>query len=313
MSEGSAQKGKTGYRGRNWCFTLNNYTEGEHAQICGLQSDDGVRYLIMGKEVGESGTAHLQGYIEFQKAKEFGNVKKHLVERVHLEPAKGSSKQNAAYCSKDGDFVEFGTPVGQGCRTDLASVRSQLEAGVGIKQLLAEGMLDSMQKMGFARVVLPYVERKRDWVPTVIWLYGQSGCGKSRLARELVGSDFYRKAPGTGKWFDGYDGEEHVILDDIRTEDYGGIPFMNLLNLLDRYDCRIEMKGGTRQFLGRLIIITAINRHLTVYGAETAEPMKQLTRRITHEVDVEDIDAVQGLLKTLAEPTVEMDSLAPWA
>jgi len=51
---------------RNWCGTLNNYTEQELDQFNYIYRAPPtfVSYLIYGKEIGDNGTPHLQFYIE---------------------------------------------------------------------------------------------------------------------------------------------------------------------------------------------------------------------------------------------------------
>jgi len=59
----------------------------------------GLEYII-GMEVGESGTPHLQGYIESQvkiRPDQLG-----LSRKIHWEKAKGNRKQNVVYCGKEG-------------------------------------------------------------------------------------------------------------------------------------------------------------------------------------------------------------------
>lgn len=86
-----------------WCYTLNNYTPEEGVALTEIP----CRYQICGREVGESGTPHLQGYVVFEKQKRLAAVRK-LNARCHWEVAKGSTEQNVIYCSKDGDFCEVG-------------------------------------------------------------------------------------------------------------------------------------------------------------------------------------------------------------
>ena len=83
---------------RNWCLTVNNYTEDDAALIQGWE----VPYVIYGKETGEEGTPHLQGYVNLSRNQRFSFVKK-LHETAHWGPCKGSPEQNIAYCSKQGD------------------------------------------------------------------------------------------------------------------------------------------------------------------------------------------------------------------
>ncbi len=104
-----------------WCFTLNNYTENELGALVQLFSSlDDKYYYIVGEEVGEEGTPHLQGYIE-KKDGRFRPLPKFAVRRqcvatigevspppknaMHFEKAKGNRTQNYKYCSKDGKFV----------------------------------------------------------------------------------------------------------------------------------------------------------------------------------------------------------------
>ena len=102
-----------------WCFTLNNWTESEHEFLSSKLLGLGEKYFyIVGKEVGETGTPHLQGYVALRAGKKkFRPLPTFAVMRasedaegvavnaVHFERAKGSRTQNYRYCSKEGDFV----------------------------------------------------------------------------------------------------------------------------------------------------------------------------------------------------------------
>lgn len=86
-----------------WCFTLNNYTENEYNDILKYSSNSSKIYII-GKEIGENNTPHLQGYINLKTKSRLTALKK-LNKRIHWEKVKGSEEQNLAYCSKDGNFI----------------------------------------------------------------------------------------------------------------------------------------------------------------------------------------------------------------
>jgi hypothetical protein len=105
---------------RFWCFTLNNYSPQEEQHIADQGRDnDAIVYLVAGREVGESGTPHLQGFVAFATRTNLTTVKSVLGARIHLEIARSSPAQASNYCKKDGDFLEYGTcPVGQGRRGD---------------------------------------------------------------------------------------------------------------------------------------------------------------------------------------------------
>lgn len=90
-------------RGRRWCFTLNNYTEEDLSQLSAY-FDKTTKFYIIGKEIGESGTPHLQGYFERNMQIRFDTLKK-IMPKCHLEKAKGNKQQNVEYCSKTGITV----------------------------------------------------------------------------------------------------------------------------------------------------------------------------------------------------------------
>lgn len=92
---------------RHWVFTLNNYNDEDEATIQALA---GVDYLVYGRETGEAGTPHLQGFISFTNRKRFLQVRNLLGGRAHVERMLGTANQAATYCKKDGDFFEVGTP-----------------------------------------------------------------------------------------------------------------------------------------------------------------------------------------------------------
>lgn len=87
---------------KRWCFTYNNYPVEILGQIVATFEKMNVLYII-GKEVGEQGTPHLQGYIESPKRCRPSAFS--LPTKIHWEKCKGDRAENIKYCSKDGDYV----------------------------------------------------------------------------------------------------------------------------------------------------------------------------------------------------------------
>jgi len=123
-------------------FTHNNYKEGE---LEALQASDLYKYGIVGKEVApETGTPHLQGYVQLKKRQlaksAFNALAAHFGARPHMGKPDGSQKQNKEYCSKGGDFVEWGDARGakQGNRGDLDAMRDAIIAGKSWEELAME-------------------------------------------------------------------------------------------------------------------------------------------------------------------------------
>lgn len=254
---------------RNWCFTINNYTLED---ILSLDENEiNYSYCIYGLEVGKNGTPHIQGYVEFNSVKRFETLKK-LLPKAHLETRKSTQEKAINYCKKDDEWCEYGNKKCQGQRNDLDKVRAlALEDGMRAVTRTA-----NLQQIKVAKEFLTYNEEPRDWKPEVIWLYGETGAGKSKLARELTGpDDVYTKNDGT-KWWDRYDGHENVIIDDFRDSWWS---LTEMLSLLDRYEKQVEIKGGWRQFKPKKIIITSAKAPLECYRG-TGEDQQQLIRRL---------------------------------
>ena len=124
---------------RNFTFTVNNYTEDDISKLQSLSST--VRYLVYGKEVGDAGTPHLQGFVSFNNPRKFDSVRKLVA--GHIEIARNPPAA-ALYCKKDGDFFECGvspveTKKRQGKRTDLHDLADAIREGeTDRKKLRAE-------------------------------------------------------------------------------------------------------------------------------------------------------------------------------
>lgn len=104
-------------RSRGWCFTINNDTYDDLDSILALDCN----YLVFGFEEGAQGTPHIQGYVYFSNQRTLQSLSQKL-KRAHLSIARGSASQNRDYCSKEGDFYEFGSIPSQGFRTDLSDL-----------------------------------------------------------------------------------------------------------------------------------------------------------------------------------------------
>lgn len=93
---------------KHWVFTLNNPQPDDDGGLWLLPYE----YAVLGNEVGESGTPHIQGYVIFKKKYRLAQLKAHSVQggRCHWEPQSQYSTpaQAADYCMKEGKYKEFG-------------------------------------------------------------------------------------------------------------------------------------------------------------------------------------------------------------
>lgn len=119
---------------RNYCFTLNNYTENQYKLATELLPNIS-KYAIIGKEKGdEKETEHLQGYVQLQKITRFNAIKQWWINNIenaqpHIEKAKAKASANRVYCSKDGKFWEHGQIRGQGDRCDIEEFLQAVKRG----------------------------------------------------------------------------------------------------------------------------------------------------------------------------------------
>ncbi len=275
-------------RFRNFCFTLNNYTIPEIDSIKSLNKDNLLAYLIFGYEIGDSGTPHLQGYCELSKQQSLRQVKKMLSDRYHIEKRKGTAQQAITYCKKDGKIYEYGKSKSQGKRTDLSDIRDLVKKGVKLTTII-DGIENlNYQNIKGAQLLKSIYSVKRTEKPNIIWLYGSTGIGKTRYVFDNF-NDIYTS--GNGKWFDGYEQNETILIDDYRC-DY--MKFHCLLRFIDRYPFTRELKGSTIQIKSKYIIFTSPKNPFDMWKHRTPEDIKQLIRRIDYVINMDLIKEIHN-------------------
>jgi len=263
MSIDSKEDSKEKYR--SYCFTWNNPTTFDYSVLR-------CKYIIVGDEKAPTtGTPHHQGYITWTSPMTWKNALKKLPPGCSLFVANGTQQHNIIYCSKEKILHERGQRPQQGKRNDIVEVKQVIAQGGGMRAVI--DVTNSYQAYRAAEMILKYCERKRDFKPIVKWYWGPTGTGKTRRAMEECKDPWI--SGKTLQWWQGYDAHEHVIIDDFRG-DY--CTFHELLRILDRIPYTVEYKGGSRQLLAKLIIITCPKHPEQVY--DTREDIQQLIRRI---------------------------------
>jgi len=96
-----------GDRSTNWVFTLNNYTDRDIENIATKWLENGAAGVAYAKEVGDSGTPHLQGYVHMNNRTHLKTMKI-LSKRCHWEIMKGKLADSEKYCSKQGKLTIIG-------------------------------------------------------------------------------------------------------------------------------------------------------------------------------------------------------------
>lgn len=240
----------------NWMFVINN-PEG----ILEPRQWPDVKAVVWQLEIGEEGTVHYQGYVEFKSAK-YRNWITRTIEELSdawLEGRRGTRNGALEYCTKDDTRLEgpyyfpsaasFAEANQQGARNDLNSAVDRIKRGATEAELIDDYPSQFVRYFrGFDRVrmAMPAVRRSPLTPITSIMYLGPSGTGKShRLSVECSDQSlWFWMRPG--KWWDGYNGQPGVVFDEIRDS---WMPFSYLLKVLDNKPMTVEIKGGTKELL----------------------------------------------------------------
>lgn len=240
---------------KNFVFTLNNPTITPDQLWAALSPK--AKYLIFQLEKGENGTPHFQGYCELNRQSRFAPIKS-LIPSAHIEPRRGSQAQAKAYASKEDTRVEGPFEYGEfietnpGQRTDVRAFRDAILSGKRKRDLLEEFPGDLQRYPKFVELCRSTIVQQPRVGLRVNLLYGEPGLGKSRMAYEST-DDLYAVPIGKDLWFDGYDGQTSLLLDDFS----GEMKLVHLLRLLDIYPMQVPVKGAFVNLVATTIWITS--------------------------------------------------------
>lgn len=266
------------------CFTINNEVYDETPldpdyinPLAAMQEWGQVTYMIVGNEVASTGTPHIQGFAQFKDKVKFTTIKKKMpTAHIEAKSPNSTAEQARDYCKKDDDYTEWGTFQTQGQRKDIEIATDMITNGEKMRTVAKELPVQYVKYHKGLHALKNILIEPRSEVPKVTVLYGKTGTGKSKSARELT-VDPYVWGPEQMHWFDGYEGQKDVIFEEFR----GQLPLGSMLRLLDRYDCKVQVKGGIVEFVGTNIVITSPKHPQEWYEDLSNDKIDQLMRRIS--------------------------------
>lgn len=233
------------------------------------QLDSMLSNIIIGEELcPTTQKKHYQIYMYFRNQIKYSSLIKLLTTDKgsisFLEPALGKPQENLKYCSKS-DNIIWKKGSFQASTNGHTIVMQQ------IKEYIEAGNIDYKDK--FPRYYAMYQKWmteialysfKRDSSNVEVWyVYGPSGIGKTRYCKEWATSRGYKYhlKPSDSPYFDGYNYEEVLIIDEFdKYIDEMKIAFV--LQLLDIYDVKIPVKHGYAPLMSRVIFLIG-NKKLT--------------------------------------------------
>ena len=238
---------------RQWCVCVLNYTSEQYDAIIERAKQGKYKYIVVGKEIcPTTGTPHIHIYLELKSSRSFNSIRKEFWKSNTKPRYKNSTPAQAAnYCKKDGDWWEHGTISQQGKRNDIMIAKDLIQSGGTMRELF--DVTTSYQALKYAELANKYLEPSRKKKTKVIWIYGPSGVGKTHYCLNQHHDKDVWISGETLRWFDGYDRHKYVIFDDFR-KDF--CKFHTLLRYMDKAKIKVEVKGGSREFVPEILYIT---------------------------------------------------------
>jgi len=262
MGEGVIENHYPYMQGRRWTYT--DYQEDGVLEL-NLRRHDQFRGLVRQRErCPDTGREHTQGYVEFKAPIRLAALKK-VCPQTHWELAKGTREHNITYCTKEESRLPGTDPTidvglqsgGQGRRNDLLEIASNIVNGTYGRDEILDQHPDILLKYsrGVNELLRAAQQRSSKGARTnlqveIIW--GPAGTGKTRHCWG-DGVFILERSNSDTIWWDGYDGEETLLIDDF----YGWCKHSLLLRILDIYPCRLDIKGGTTYAKWTKVYITS--------------------------------------------------------
>lgn len=234
----------------------------------------GADYAIGQLECGENGTPHLQAALYFIKCVKGTHFRNKNVWAKGVKVAEAS--RIIAYCKKNQTRLEGPMEIG----TAPQSVRSDRDWDLA-RDMAKEGRLEEIQ----ASILIPHLKNLiairslfRKPVETAdvkgFWIFGEPGAGKTHYARTKFGT-YYIKPQN--KWFDGYMGEETIVLDDLDT--LGKCLGHYLKIWADKWAAYGEIKGATVPLCHTKFVVTSNYNIEQIWPPEENQSLTDAIRR----------------------------------
>lgn len=268
---------------RHWCFTLNN----PDGLLDCEQAPKSLHYCVYQEEIGENGTNHFQGYLQFNRPVRLAAIKR-WISGAHLSVANGTPEQNITYCTKEdtriGESYIWGEPTySQGERSDIKALKRYIDEGHNLREISDSYFREYLKfNRGIKEYMLLHFKPTRKRCDLHIY-FGPTGTGKSNLALEEASKvddcPLTLAAPNSEKnpvlWFDGYYGQRAIIIDDFESWWMSPAQFKRMVNSITS---TVNVKGAIVPLTPDLVIITSNFDPATWYAMQHWDA---ISRRIT--------------------------------
>lgn len=270
-------------RYRAFCFTLNNY---EDSDLLTELPDKFSMYCYAEEIAPTSGTPHLQGFLRCKTTVTVSALSKYFDKRAHVEPMRGTYKQNETYCSKSGRLVILGEiPMEKAVKGQLEKERWQT-----IMALVKAHDYTTLERdypkewlryhKSWTNYRTPAPPRPSDPNTQLenYWAYGPTGTGKSsqiRLWCKDQGVAYYLKKQD--KWWCGYNHEPMIIIEEV-APDWAGKSALKIW--ADHGEFPVHIKNGSMNVNPKHIYVTSNYTLDECFDGPDLEPMRRRFRQI---------------------------------
>lgn len=284
VEDGDKEPEGRGPQSRYWVGTINNPPDNMNkdnfrAFFQSLYDTGAFTYIVVGYEIAPStGTPHLQCFFVLAKRQHWSWLRTKIGPFWFRVKAKRATAQRASdYCEEDGDFLKLGAiPKDSGAATQ--------ELWDNIRSAAIEGRFDDIPSRIYVCQyrALQSIYKDNQSMPINLppgeypgmWVYGPPGTGKSWWARHEYPNAYLKTC---NKWWDGYKGEEEVIIEDLDPDHCKHLAHHCKI-WLDIYAFPCEIKGGKLNARPKKIIITS---NYTIEECFNATDAAAIRRRVT--------------------------------
>lgn len=249
---------------RKWLITINNPKEKgyDRERIKAiLRSFKKVLYWCMSDEIGiKEQTYHTHIFLVSANGIRFTTMKNRF-DGAHFDACNGSCINNRDYVFKngkwsntekedtrvDGTQEEWGEiPLErQGHRNDLDDLYDMIRSGMSNFEIIESSpqYMLNLDKIERCRQVVQEEKYKNVWRDLqTMYIYGQTGAGKTRSIMELYGYDKVFRVTDYEHPFDGYKGQDVIVFEEFRSSMRIG----DMLNYLDGYPVELRCRYANK-------------------------------------------------------------------
>lgn len=240
-----------------------------------------------------TGQLHMQGYVELGTKRTKKALIKILAEWMPPDTchtpsiARAGQPENRRYCFEDAsdrvpgtEPYEWGTPMKQGERNDIAECVETLRGGGTLMDLLNKDPSSTVKYLRAFKEIQQMMIKPRSWPMQLYFLWGAAGTGKSYRVNQVP--DVQQCIWEQGKFLSGYKGGERIGLEEFKYETMAPTYF-NML--VDRNRMEISVKGSTLEMAAKEIYFTSQTNPFTWWPDEEEETRRAIHRRIYEFTD----------------------------